>query len=111
MKLLGIVNKTFYDEILQRESMGPTAFNNVAIIHPMNYDSFQTKVAVVLSKGGIKWDNKIVNMVFMISISKQYKDDFRNIYENLIDFLSNKNTFAQVLNAQSIDEFYKDLLL
>lgn len=111
MKSLGIVNKTFYDEILQRESMGPTAFNNVAIIHPMNYDSFQTKVAVVLSKGGIKWDNKIVNMVFMISISKQYKDDFRNIYENLIDFLSNKNTFAQVLNAQSIDEFYKDLLL
>lgn len=111
MKLLGIVNKTFYDEIMQRESMGPTAFSNVAIIHPMNYNSSQTKVAVALSKRGIKWDNKIVNMVFMISISKQYKDDFRNIYENLIDFLSNKKTFEKVLNAQNIDEFYKNLLL
>lgn len=90
--------------------MGPTAFNNVAIIHPMNYNSSQTKVAVALSKRGIKWDSKIVNMVFMISISKQNKDDFRNIYENLIDFLSNKKTFEKVLNAQNIDEFYKDLL-
>ena len=77
----------------------------------MNYDSPQTKVAVLLSQQGIEWDNKIVNMVFIISISEEYKDVFRNIYENLMEFLSDEKTFEKVLNAQNIDEFYKNLLL
>ena len=111
MKSLGIVNTSFYSEILQRESMGSTAFNKIAIIHPMNYNSPQTKVAVLLSQQGIEWDDKLVNMVFIISISEEYKDVFRNMYENLMEFLSDEKTFAKVLNAQSIDEFYKDLLL
>lgn len=50
-------------------------------------------------------------MVFIISISEEYKDVFRNIYENLMEFLSDEKTFEKVLNAQNIDEFYKDLLL
>ena len=33
------------------------------------------------------------------------------IYENLMEFLSDEKTFEKVLNAQNIDEFYKNLLL
>lgn len=111
MKSLNIVNSSFYQEIMQRETMGSTAFNKIAIVHPMSYNSMKTMVAVVLSKNGIKWDNKVVNIVFIISISKQYKDEFRDIYENLMDFLSNEETFNRVLESKTIDEFYKNLLL
>lgn len=110
MKSLNIVNSSFYPEIMQREAMGSTAFNKIAIIHPMSYNSLKTMVAVVLSKNGIKWDGKVVNMVFIISISKQYKDEFRIIYENLMDFLSNEETFNRVLESKTIDDFYKSLL-
>lgn len=110
MESQNIVNSSFYPEIMQREAMGSTAFNKIAIIHPMSYTSIKTMVAVVLSKNGIDWDNKIVNMVFIISISKQYKDEFRDIYENLMDFLSNEETFNRVLESSTIDEFYKSLL-
>lgn len=110
MKSLGIIAPNFYQEILQREAMGSTAFKQIAIVHPMDYNAKQTKVAVALSQTGIKWDNKVVNIIFIISISKEYKDEFRNIYENLMAFLSDKQTFKKVLSAQTIEEFYMNLL-
>lgn len=110
MQSQGVVNNDFYKQILERESMGSTAFNRIALPHPMNFSSPKTKVSVVLSEKGIEWGNSKVNMVFVISISPKYKDEFRKIYENLMDFISDNDKFNLLLKSSNLDEFYLQLL-
>lgn len=110
MREAGVVSEHFLDEIMERESMGSTAFNRIAIPHPMSFSSPQTKVAVILDEAGIDWGGSTVNMVYIISISAQYKDEFRSIYENLMDFLSDDKRFDVVLKANSLEDFYQRML-
>ncbi|KRL85832.1 hypothetical protein FC50_GL001224 [Lacticaseibacillus pantheris DSM 15945 = JCM 12539 = NBRC 106106] len=110
MRKQQVVNDNFYDEILERESMGSTSFKNIAIPHPMSFNSPKTKVAVILNEDGITWDGAEVNMVYIISISEKYKDEFRSIYENLMDFLSDDQKFKSILESRDLNSFYERLL-
>jgi mannitol/fructose-specific phosphotransferase system IIA component (Ntr-type) len=76
----------------------------------MSFNSPKTKVAVILNEDGITWDGAEVNMVYIISISEKYKDEFRSIYENLMDFLSDDQKFKSILESQDLNSFYERLL-
>ncbi|GEQ50564.1 BglG family transcription antiterminator [Tetragenococcus koreensis] len=110
MRNLKAVNASFLDQIKERDTIGTTVFNNIAIVHPMDFSSPKTKIATVLSENGIKWNDSIAHIIFIISISKDHKDDFRDIYENLMEFLSEKNKLEFVIKSKDLNDFYNRLL-
>lgn len=110
MRKLNAVNEDFIEQIKERDKIGTTVFNNIAIVHPMDFSSPQTKIATILSENGIKWNDSTANIIFIISISEDHKDDFRNIYENLMEFLSEKNKLEFVIKAKNLEDFYNRLL-
>ncbi|AYW49652.1 PRD domain-containing protein [Tetragenococcus halophilus] len=110
MRTLNAVNEDFIEQIKERDEIGTTVFNNIAIVHPMDFSSPQTKITTILSENGIKWNDSTANIIFIISISEDHKDDFRNIYENLMEFLSEKNKLEFVIKAKNLEDFYNRLL-
>lgn len=90
----------FYDLVLERESFASTELNNlVAIPHPNQTVSESTFIAVGILKKPILWKKKQVQILFLISLMPNNKQNIRDFYEGLVEFVSKeKNTFDLIRN-------------
>lgn len=100
--LIGKVSKyrnipdNFYQLVLEREEFASTELNNlVAIPHPNCSVTDTTFIAVGILKKPIIWQTKQVQIIFLIAVMSNNKQDLRDFYEGLVDFVTKeKNTFA-----------------
>ncbi|MCF0111910.1 MAG: PTS sugar transporter subunit IIA, partial [Erysipelotrichaceae bacterium] len=105
MRLKNYIDDDFEANVYKRESAATTAFGNIAIPHSMEMDAVKTCVAVAISKEGIKWDNSVVNIVFLLSINKADKRSFRYLYESLIAMFSEQDFVQEVKKCTSFRDF------
>ncbi|MBP2058961.1 transcriptional antiterminator [Lactobacillus colini] len=102
-------DKDFYKKIIEREKLSSTAFNNIAIPHPINYSSIDTKIAFIIIPNLMQWDHNQVNIVLLISIAKNRRDEFKRLYEILIELLEDYNKKKQIMNCKNMEEIKKVL--
>lgn len=99
---LNYVKEGFYESILERERFSSTALGNlVAIPHP--YEGFVNvpKISIATLKYPIKWDDKKVQIVFMIALDLSIKEEFKIIFEQLADVINNKEKIAKLIECKN----------
>lgn len=102
---LNFVDKSFKDEILQREKMSTTAFNGFALPHSMHMNAKKTGIYILISDSPISWYGKKVQLIIMLCFNRNDKLIFNEIFNPLTMILSESENMKEVLNCKNYDEF------
>ncbi|MEG1461828.1 MAG: BglG family transcription antiterminator [Anaerorhabdus sp.] len=92
----------FYTYVLEREAFASTELPNlVAIPHPNKSITNSTFIAVGILRKPILWTTKQVQIIFLISIKPNSKQDLRGFYEGLVEFISKEKNTSELLHNPS----------
>ena len=106
----GYVNASYRNKIYEREQIASSAYDMIAIPHPLENKAERSIIAVCIEKKGIHWDGQKVNIIFMLSLKEEDRELFIEIFDFITLFLQNKELYKELLHTQSFDEF-KQLFL
>lgn len=94
----------FYQLVLEREEFASTELNNlVAIPHPNCAVTNSTFIATGILKKPIIWNSKSVQIIFLIAIMPNNKQDLRDFYEGVVDFVTKEKNTTELLHKQTYD--------
>lgn len=94
----------FKDLIWKRKKRFSTAFdNNVALPHPYVPCTQETFASTVILKEPILWGTKRVQIIFLISISKENDPNIQTFYGKLSKLLVNDALLDQLLTHPTND--------
>lgn len=100
----------FYDAILKRERLAKTEFGNlVAMPHPNIALTDETFVCIGILKSPIKWDEIMVQIVFLVSIEDKRNKNLQSFYRITSKLLSNKNYINELIKKKDF-QVLQDLL-
>ncbi|SCL88383.1 BglG family transcription antiterminator [Sporanaerobacter sp. PP17-6a] len=103
---LKYANPEFYEEVEQREKMSPTSFNNlVAVPHSLKHNAYKSFISMVINEKPMKWGNQYVNIIVLIGISETDRSTFRDVFDILIEILSEPKNVQKLINCSDYDEF------
>lgn len=109
MKEEGIVDETFYPQVIEREQLSSTAFGSVAIPHSLTMNANRTGVAIAVNPKGIQWGNNRVTLVFLISINYHNRHVFREIFDDLAMICTDEQNIHKLSAITTFDEFVDTL--
>jgi lichenan operon transcriptional antiterminator len=96
----------FYDSVLVRESMASTEFGNlIAIPHPDKSFTPHTIVSVALLKEPIIWNEREVQLVFMLSYGDSETDNLDTFFAKSAHFLTDAKEIEKAIKVKNYDEF------
>lgn len=102
----GIVSKDFKDSILDREAMSSTSFSySIAIPHPLDLKSKQSKVAVALLRKPIQWGSYNVKLVMMLAINEKDSSTMWLFFDWLSETITNPSKMSKLLQSKNRNEF------
>lgn len=110
MVTLDHVAASFQEEVITREEMSSTAFQEIAIPHSIKMSAPKTMMGIYIQPEGIDWDQQTVKIVILISVSRRDSAIFRKLYEGLVDTLSEPKNLNIVVNAQTYEELKAAIL-
>lgn len=90
------VNAGYSKLISERESLGSTKFNKIAVPHQTLVAANKTGVCTYFFPEGFKWDNEYVFFVFMIAITRKDREKFQKIYESLLYTFEESEIFTHL---------------
>lgn len=106
-----VAQEDFKENVLARERMSSTAFNNIAIPHTFKMNALQSKMYIIVSERAISWGKKdFVNLVFLFAISEQDKQIFYNVFEILSLLFANEENTLEAVNKKNFADFINFLL-
>jgi lichenan operon transcriptional antiterminator len=107
---LGLCQASFKDEVLERESLSSTSFNNfVAVPHSLKHNALSSFMSVVINEKSMQWGENSVNIIILIGISKEDRAAFRRIFDDLITILCEPIYVNQLIKCQDYDDFIDTL--
>lgn len=105
------ISNGFERAVLERESIGATAFGNmVAIphpIHPMGKESF---VEIGILQKPIQWDKDTVQIIFLLSMKEKGDDTMPAFYKVLSQIVSSDEYTKELIRTQSFDKLHEIIL-
>ncbi len=109
---LQFVNQHFIQDVIKREKLSSTAFNNiVAVPHSINMDALQTSIAVLIPKKPIQWgDATNIKIISLIAMNYTERYIYREIYDEYIKILSNPKNVNKLAASQSYEDFIDQLI-
>ncbi|WP_175631946.1 BglG family transcription antiterminator [Virgibacillus siamensis] len=106
----GIVEGDYIDSVLERESYSPTSFGNlVAIPHPLEPKTDSTFWSIVTLKKPIQWEDKLVQIVFLLNVNRYKKDDLKPMFHSLVQLVDDRNFVQQLLQCRTYIQFKNKL--
>ena len=104
------VEKNYKNEIYEHEQVSPSSYGNIAIPHPLNNSALSSVIAVSINPTPIEWGINKVNIVFMLSLQEEKRDQFKDIFDTITHLMSNKDFYNKIMNAKTYDEFIDTLV-
>lgn len=101
----GYVDEKFKDKLFQREEISSSAFDNIAIPHPLAYDSKKSVLAIIISKDGILWDKNKVNFIFMFALNADDHSKFADVFDSITYLFKDTHNEEKLLSIKSFDDF------
>ncbi|WP_053218298.1 BglG family transcription antiterminator [Virgibacillus senegalensis] len=106
----GIVGDGYMESVLERESYAPTSFGNlVAIPHPLEPMTDNTFWSIVTLKKPIVWADKLVQIVFLLNIDREKKQEAKPMFQALVRLVDNEKLLLQLLDCSSYKEFLQTI--
>ncbi|WP_444641761.1 BglG family transcription antiterminator [Caproiciproducens sp. R1] len=107
---LGLCDSSFRDEVTERESLSSTSFANmVAVPHSLKQNALHSFLSVVINEKPMQWGNYSVNIIVLIGINKEDRPAFRELFDDLINILSEPIHVSELVRCTDYDDFVKAL--
>lgn len=110
MESQGYVTSDFKKQVLEREAMSSTAFNGIAIPHSMHMNAIKTGMFTIINQHPMKWGKQQVNIIFLLTINKNEKKIFYDMFDSLTTILSNEANLKKLIHCNSFEEFIDTIL-
>jgi lichenan operon transcriptional antiterminator len=99
------VNKDYKEEIYEHESIASSAYGNIAIPHPLTNSAQSSVIAISINPTPVNWDGKDINLIFMLSLEEKNSYLFKDVFQFIIQVISNSDSFNKIMQANSYQEF------
>lgn len=106
----GYANDSLTESVLQREALSDTAFGDVAVPHSLRDDVTKSFISFAISDRSIHWGNQQVNVIVLIGVNKDSRKIFTEIFDLLIDVLSESKNVKELASATDFKDFYQKLI-
>ena len=104
------VDQNYKKEIYEHEDVAPSSYGNIAIPHPLSNQAISSVIAISINPTPISWGNNNVNIVFMLSLQEENRDQFKDIFGFITHLISNKDFYSKIIHAKTYEEFI-DILI
>jgi len=104
MQSLGYIGKSFKKQIIERELLSSTVFNNFAIPHSMQMCAHKTGINIVVSEQPIMWYGTPVYLIIMLSVNEYERDIFHEIFDPLILILNEPENVLRLVKCDNYNE-------
>lgn len=111
LESMDYVEKGYSTLINERERLGSTKFNKIAVPHQTLINTNKTGVCTYFFPEGFKWDEEYVFFIFMIAIAKQDRKKFQKIYESLLYTFEESEIFTHLEAITDFDSFKYHIFL
>lgn len=101
----GYVDTDFRASIYAREAISKSAYDSIAIPHPIDCSPAQSAIAVFLNPEGIRWGEQTVYAVFMLSISQDEVELFSNMFDMIHQLTGDPRRLRQLLQVTRYEDF------
>lgn len=106
----GYVNENFFDDVMKREKIEPTAIGNgVAIPHGSPYNVISPKVFVVRLAHSINWGGKMVDTIFILAINFNNIGSTKAFFQDFARVLGSFERIAKIKQSKNSAEMEKNL--
>lgn len=103
-------DKTFFQDVMQREELASTNFGSVAIPHALKMKAKKTGIVIMINNNGIPWGNsKKCQLIILIAVSQMEIHAFGDLLQVLISILSVEQNIERLVQVDSYCEFIKVL--
>ncbi len=106
----GYAFEDFTMRLRERESVSASAYQDVALPHPLEMDARRTAVAVSLHPRGLAWGEATVYAVLMLAIRREDRALFQEIFDFIAHVLMEAGAARYIARSQSFEEFVDRLL-
>lgn len=106
----GYVTGDYRENVFKRENASPTAFFDFAIPHSVCMEAKINAIGVLIAPNGIRWNEHLVYVVFLMAIAPDSLTDFQTLYSILAQILTDTNVMKILRNSGSFGEFKKQIL-
>jgi lichenan operon transcriptional antiterminator len=110
MEQNGYINSDFKQEVFEREAMSSTAFNGIAIPHSMHMSAIKTGMFIIVNHHPMKWGKQQVNIIFLLTINKNEKKVFHDVFDSLTTILSDEINLKKLINCNSFEDFINTIV-
>lgn len=76
----------------------------VAIPHPIEPQTEDTFWSIVTLQKPIQWGDKSVQLIVQLNISKDIKNDLKQMYEGLMELLDDKNMVREIVQCKTYEQ-------
>lgn len=107
----GYVEQDFYEKVIQREHIAPTAFEpGFAFAHGMENTAMSTAICICVLKNKMAWGDYDVRIIFLFALASTWNHTIIPIYNVMIDNLFKANMIKRLSKSQDLLAFL-DLLI
>jgi len=104
------IPKNFLTSVKKREKLGITEFGNKIVMpHPDKTLTEETFVCVGILKKPVIWEKREVQVIFLVSVSKNKDKKLKNFYKVTAKFLLDKKSINRLIKTGNYDELIKML--
>ena len=108
-KKLKYCGDDFETEVLERDAISSTAFDQFAIPHAMKMHEKKTGINIMICDEPVDWDGKEIKLIMMLCFNKNERHIFNELFEPISMILIDPDNLNKVSKARSAEEFI-DLL-
>lgn len=106
----GKADTSYTQSVLEREHYAPTSFGNlVAVPHPLQPGTNATFLSILTLQKPINWGDKLVQLVILLNVNKDKKEDLQPMFQSLVQFIDNKQKVFQILECKTYSEIKEKL--
>lgn len=106
----GKVTEDYITSVLERESYAPTSFGNLtAIPHPLEPTAESSCWSIATLAKPIQWGDKPVQLVVLLNVSKNDKEEMQPMFDMLSRLLDNQQLIHTLLECSNYQEFRKTI--
>lgn len=107
----GYVDDGFYESVMQREAIAPTAFApGFAFSHAMENNAARTAVSVCILKSKLPWGEYDVKIIFLFALASSWNHTIIPVYNVMIDNLFKTNTIHKLTKVRDCRQFTELLI-
>lgn len=104
------VEEEYKTSVLKREELGGTDISTgVAIPHGNPKLVRETSISIITNKRSIRWDNHLVKVIILVSISENDIHESKNILSSIYHLISSKERIDKLIQCEMKSSVY-DLL-